>query len=80
MINCGEATEFTLPNNYSLREYAVSDQGFIVGSAVNSVDGRTILIVSSLSSRSFQMFPLQIYNKDFFPEDINIFSYEYMND
>lgn len=80
VIDCGEATEFTLPDNYTLREYAVSDQGFIIGSAVNSTDGRTILIVSSLSNRSFQLFPLQIYNKDFFPEDINIFSYEYMDD
>lgn len=79
-IDCGEATEFTLPDNYSLREYAVSDQGFIVGSAVNSNDGKTILIVSSLSSRSFMIFPLQIYNKDFFPEDINIFSYEFVDD
>lgn len=79
-VDCGEATEFTLPDNYSIREYAVSDQGYIIGSAVNSVDGRTILIVSSLANRTFMMFPLQIYNKDFFPEDINIFSYEYMDD
>lgn len=78
-VNCGEATKFQFPENYELQEYAVSDQGFIVGSAVNSIDGKMFLIVSSLYTRTFATFPLQIFNKDFAAKDVNIFSYDYMD-